>query len=123
VNHPTSYWVPAHGPRVFVEQVDCVSGVGYDRADAAGATAVRFHHIHHVVSNKGVFDFGAPAHSVRSRAPPPGVTVDGVQELTSFELVVPDDVAESRVPTDEELRLIRDVLDPANARAAEVPDE
>jgi len=122
VNHPTSYWVPAHGPRVFVEHVDCVSGVGYDRADAAGATAVRFHHIHHVVSNKGVFDFETPDHSMRIRSLHPGVTVDEVQELTSFELVVPDDVPESRLPTDEELQLIREVLDPANARAAEVPD-
>ena len=41
VNHPTSYWVPQHSPRVFVEQVDCVSGVGYDRAAAAGPTAIR----------------------------------------------------------------------------------
>ena len=122
VNHPTSYWVPAHGPRVFVEQVDCVSGVGYDRADAAGATAVRFHHIHHVVSNKGVFDFETPDHAMRIRSLHPGVTVDEVQELTSFPLVVPSDVPESRLPTDEELRLIREVLDPANARAAEVPD-
>ena len=43
----------------------------------------------------------------------PGVTVDDVQELTAFPLVVPDDVPESRLPTDEELRLIREVLDPA----------
>ncbi len=41
VNHPTSYWVPQHGPRVFVEQVDCVSGVGYDRAAAAGPIGER----------------------------------------------------------------------------------
>ena len=29
VNHPTSYWVPDHTVRTFVEQVDVVSGVGY----------------------------------------------------------------------------------------------
>src|SRR5687768_8654372 len=28
VNNRTSYWVPKHGKRVFVEQVDIVSGVG-----------------------------------------------------------------------------------------------
>ncbi len=28
VNNRTSYWVPKHSPRVFVEQVDIVSGVG-----------------------------------------------------------------------------------------------
>ena len=36
VNHPTSYWVPDHSVRTFVEQVDVVSGVGYARAAAAG---------------------------------------------------------------------------------------
>ena len=29
VNHSTSYWVPNHSTRSFVEQVDVVSGVGY----------------------------------------------------------------------------------------------
>ena len=37
VNHPTSYWIPKHDLRSFVEKVDCVSGVGYDRAAAAVA--------------------------------------------------------------------------------------
>ena len=37
VNHPTSYWVPDHTVRTFVEQVDVVCGVGYARAAAAGA--------------------------------------------------------------------------------------
>jgi acyl CoA:acetate/3-ketoacid CoA transferase beta subunit len=122
VNHPTSYWVPAHGPRVFVERVDCVSGVGYDRAAAAGATASRYHHVHHVVSNLGIFDFATPDHSMRIRSLHPGVSVEQVQELTGFPLVVPDEVATTRLPTDEELTLIREVLDPGNARAAEVPD-
>lgn len=36
VNHRTSYWVPKHGKRVFVESVDVVSGVGYDNAAKAG---------------------------------------------------------------------------------------
>jgi len=122
VNHPTSYWVPAHGPRVFVATVDCVSGVGYDRAAAAGSTASRFHHVHHVVSNKGVFDFETPDHSMRIRSLHPGVTVEEVQDLTGFPLVVPADVPTTRAPTVEELRLIREVLDPAGARTAEVPD-
>ncbi len=39
VNHPTSYWVPNHSTRSFVEQVDVVSGVGYARA--AGGRARR----------------------------------------------------------------------------------
>src|SRR5690606_32685044 len=60
VSHATSYWVPNHSPKVFVEQVDVVSGVGYDRAAAAGPAAQRFHEIRRVVSNLGVFDFATP---------------------------------------------------------------
>ena len=34
VNHPVSYWIPRHSPRVFTEHVDMVCGVGYDRDEA-----------------------------------------------------------------------------------------
>ena len=37
LNHTTSYWVPAHTAKVFVDQVDVVSGVGNDRAAKLGA--------------------------------------------------------------------------------------
>lgn len=120
VNHPTSYWVPNHTSRVFVDHVDCVSGVGYDRAAAAGPGASEFHEIRRVVSNKGVFDFETPDHAMRLRSVHPGVAVDEVVESTGFPLVIPDDVAETRLPTDEELHLIRDVLDPQSLRDAEV---
>jgi acyl CoA:acetate/3-ketoacid CoA transferase beta subunit len=120
VNHPTSYWVPTHTARVFVPEVDCVSGVGYDRAASAPGTVSEFHEIRRVVSNKGVFDFRTPDHSMRLRSVHPGVSVDDVVENTGFPLVIPDEVAESRLPTDEELHLIRDVLDPNDLRASEV---
>lgn len=120
VNHPTSYWVPNHTSRVFVERVDCVSGVGYDRAAAAGPSASEFHEIRRVVSNKGVFDFETADRSMRLRSLHPGVTVDDVVENTGFELVIPADVPQTRRPTDDELHLIREVLDPDNLRDAEV---
>jgi acyl CoA:acetate/3-ketoacid CoA transferase beta subunit len=121
VNNPTSYWVPQHSSRVFVESVDCVSGVGYDRAAAAGPSATRFHEIRVVVSNKAVLDFATPDHSMRIRSLHPGVTVDEVIENTGFPLTVPDDVPTTRLPTTEDLQIIRDVLDPNNLRNAEVP--
>ena len=40
-------------------------------------------------------------------------------EATGFDLVVPDEVPESRLPTDIELQLIREVLDPGGLRKAE----
>jgi acyl CoA:acetate/3-ketoacid CoA transferase beta subunit len=119
VNHPTSYWVPDHSVRTFVEQVDVVSGVGYARAAAAGAGATRFHDIRRVVSNLGVFDFETPDRTMRLRSRHPGVTVDDIVAATGFELAVPADPAETRVPTPEELDIIW-TLDPGSARDREV---
>lgn len=121
LNHTTSYWVPNHSPRVFVEQVDFVSGVGYDRAAKAGAEAARFHEIRVVVTNLAVLDFATPDNAMRVRSVHPGVTVDEVLAATGFDLVVPDDLAETRVPTSDELQLIG-TLDPDGTRSKEVPD-
>ena len=121
INDPTSYWVPNHSTKVFVQHVDVVTGIGYDRAAELGPTAARFHRIPRVVSNLGVFDFETPQHTMRLRSVHPGVTVDEVVAATGFELDLPDDVPESREPTAEELLLIRDVLDPDDLRSEEVP--
>jgi acyl CoA:acetate/3-ketoacid CoA transferase beta subunit len=121
VNNVTSYWVPNHNRRVFVDSVDVVTGVGYDRAAAAGAAATRHHRLRHVVTNLGVLDFETPEHRMRLRSVHPGVTVDDVVAATGFALVVPDDVPTTRLPTDEELALL-ERIDPDGARYAEVPD-
>lgn len=124
INHTTSYWVPNHSPRVFVESVDVVCGIGYDRAAELGPVASRFHEVRHVVSNLGVFDFqatdseGIP--TMRLRSVHPGVTVDEVVEATGFELVVPAEVPDTRLPTLDELAEI-ERLDPAGLRHREVP--
>ncbi len=119
VNHPVSYWVPRHSPRVFVDRVDMVSGVGYDRA-AATPTAGRFLDLRRVVTNLAVLDFATPDHRLRLASVHPGVTVDDVVAATGFELVVPDEVPETRPPTAEELDLMDTVIDPAGSRHREV---
>ncbi len=120
VNHPTSYWIPKHDLRSFVEKVDCVSGVGYDRAAAAGPSASEFHEIRRVVTNLAVLDFETPDNSMRLRSVHPGVSVDEVISATGFALVQPDVVPETRSPTGEELALLDSVLDPDKMREAEV---
>jgi len=121
VNDATSYWIPAHGPRVFVPAVDVVTGVGYDRAAAAGPAASRFHGLRRVVTNLAVLDFDTPDHRMRLRSVHPGVSVEDVVAATGFELVLPDSVETSRLPTDVELGLL-ERIDPAGERYAEVPD-
>jgi acyl CoA:acetate/3-ketoacid CoA transferase beta subunit len=108
----TSYWIPRHSPRVFVDRVDMVSGIGWDR----GA-----HEIRVVVTDLAVLDFATPDRRMRLRSVHPGVGVDEVVAATGFDLVIPDEVPETRRPTDEELRVLREVLDPGGLRDREVP--
>lgn len=125
INHTTSYWVPNHSPRVFVESVDVVCGVGYDRASALGPVASRFHEVRRVVSNLAVFDFeatdadGVP--TMRLRSVHPGVTLEQVVEATGCEVVVPDDVPTTPEPSAEQVAEI-DRLDPKGLRHQEVPE-
>jgi acyl CoA:acetate/3-ketoacid CoA transferase beta subunit len=112
ISHDTSYWIPNHSPRVFVERVDFVSGVGHDK-DPPG-------HPRFVVSNLGVFDFETPDHSMRIRTLHPGVSVDEVRDNTGFELIVPDDVPSTRDATDEELQILREVIDRGDLRKTEI---
>ena len=118
VNHTTSYWIPNHSPRVFVEHVDFVSGVGYDRAAAAGAE--EFHEIRDVVTNLAVLDFSPADRTMHVRSVHPGVAADDVAAATGFELHGLEQAPPTREPTHEELRLLRDVLDPDRSAAAEV---
>jgi acyl CoA:acetate/3-ketoacid CoA transferase beta subunit len=111
VNHPVSYWVPRHSPRVFVPRVDMVSGVGYDR----GACELRV-----VVTNLAVLDFGGTERVMRVRSVHPGVEVGEVAAATGFPLAVPDEVPVTRWPTAAELDLIRTRLDPDGARDKEL---
>ena len=111
VNHPVSYWIGRHSPRVFVEHVDMVCGVGYDR----GARELRV-----VVTNLAVLDFGGPERTMRLRSVHPGVQVADVVAATGFPLAVPDQVPVTRAPAAAELELIRTRLDPAGAREREL---
>ncbi|OBG35854.1 cholesterol ring-cleaving hydrolase subunit IpdB [Mycobacterium sp. E3198] len=119
INHATSYWVGNHSKRVFCEKVDIVCGIGTDKVDADNP-AFRFAKVYRVVSNLGVFDFAGPGGTMRALSLHPGVSADDVRENTSFEIDGLDSAEESRLPSDEELRLIREVVDPKALRDREI---
>jgi acyl CoA:acetate/3-ketoacid CoA transferase beta subunit len=118
VNHATSYWIARHSPRVFVEQVDVVTGVGPARARAAGVD--RFQDLRRIVTDLAVLDFTGPGGTVALASLHPGITITQVVEATGFALHIPADVPQTRLPTDEELRLVRERLDPHGLRDREV---
>lgn len=119
INHATSYFVGNHSTRVFTDNVDIVSGIGWDKIDPANP-AFRFANVYRVVSNLGVFDFNGPEHQMRAVSLHPGVEPDQVAENTSFEVHGLDSAETTRVPDAEEQRLLREVIDPTGLRDREV---
>ena len=119
INHATSYWVGNHSKRVFCDEVDIVSGIGWDKVDP-GNPAYRFADIHQVVTNFGVFDFGGPVHTMRALSLHPGVEPDEVAANTSFDVHGLADAERTRLATMDELTLIRERIDPKTLRDKEV---
>jgi hypothetical protein len=105
---------------VFIEKIDVVSGIGYDRAAELGDWVKEHHELRRVVTNLAVLDFGGPDHHMRLLSVHPGVTVDDVVAATGFELALADTVEETRPPTPEETEVIAR-LDPKGMRNQEVP--
>ena len=119
INHTTSYWIAGQSPRVFVDHVDFVSGIGTDRAAGVGARATD-HELRAVVTDLAVLDLRGPDGRMRIVSTHPGVSVDDVQAASAFELAVADEVATTPAPTAEQQDLI-DRFDPRGARYREVP--
>ncbi|MBN6191979.1 hypothetical protein JQN58_34420 [Aneurinibacillus sp. BA2021] len=116
-NHRVDYWVARHSPRVFVESVDMVSGVGTDRAAEAG---LEHHRLGVIVTNLAVLGFDTDG-IVTVLSVHPGVDPQLVADSTGFALDA-SAAPLTRTPDAEELRLIRDVLDPRGTRSREVAD-
>jgi glutaconate CoA-transferase subunit B len=113
-------YVTEHDPRVFVDELAFRTGTGHIEADAwrrrvgaPGGGPVS------VTTPLCVFDFDTPDRSARLRSIHPGVSVDEVLTATGFEVTVPAVVPESQPPTVEELRVLREVVDPLGTRKTE----
>jgi acyl CoA:acetate/3-ketoacid CoA transferase beta subunit len=105
-------YVPRHSRVTFVEQVDFVSGMGHvpERKRGRGPN--------YLITDLGQFDWTNGR--MRLTHTHPGVTVDAVQKKTGFPLEVAPDVSETPPPSDEEIRLLREQIDPLNVRKLEV---
>lgn len=121
ISHKTSYWIPRHNLKSFVDTVDIVSGVGYDRAKALSRVNSQYHNIHRVITNLAVMDFETRDNKMRLRSLHPGVKLEDVVKNTGFKLHLPEHLPESRIPTDDELTLLRETIDPNNFGQKEVP--
>ncbi|MCK9459037.1 MAG: 3-oxoacid CoA-transferase [Proteobacteria bacterium] len=66
-----------------------------------------------VITQLAVYDFNPATCRMRLFSLHPGVKVDDVRESAGFEIEIPESYGESPTPTADELRLLRDVIDPS----------
>ncbi len=100
-------------PRSFVDRLDFRTSPGHsgdpehDRArgwSGSGPTSV--------VTDLGTYGFDAATGEMTLLTLHPSVTIDDVRANTGWEPKVADDLGETTPPSDEELRLLREELDP-----------
>jgi glutaconate CoA-transferase, subunit B len=104
-----------HDPKKFVEKLDFLTTPGYLTGPGAREAAglPRGSGPHRVITELAVLDFHATTRRMRVLSLHPGVTRGQVDAATGFRLEETDSVAETAPPTDEELRLLREEVDPA----------
>ncbi|MDA9141148.1 ketoacid CoA transferase [Gammaproteobacteria bacterium] len=112
INHKNSIFIPNHSVKTFVEgEVDMVSGMGFKNKDLSnGKFEIKL-----VVTNLGVFDFSGENNNLQLLSLHPDVNVDDVVTNTGFDVLIKSDEITS-MPSNEELTLIREVLDPQGFR-------
>ena len=119
ISHANSYFLPSHDQRGFVAgEVDYVCSVGYNPARWPGGVKPKHLDLRKVITNLAVMDFGGKADAIRVVSLHPGVTFDEVQAATGFALERAAEIAVTPAPSAEQLRLIRDKLDPKGLRAS-----
>ena len=112
INHKNSIFIPNHSVKTFVNgEVDMVSGMGYKNKQLSNG---KFE-IKVVVTNLGVFDFNGIDNSMQLLSLHPGASVDDVKLNTGFEISISSETI-TPMPSEEELTLIREVLDPKGIR-------
>ena len=122
VSNANSMFIPNHGKRTLVAgEVDMVGGVGYNPARWPGGAKPRFLDLRRIISNLAVMDFRGPNNQVRVISLHPGVSFEEVQDNTGFELAVADGLGVTPPPTDAQLAIIRERLDPHDLRATVFP--
>jgi acyl CoA:acetate/3-ketoacid CoA transferase beta subunit len=109
-------YVPRHSRLTFVPQLDFLSGLGHNKARTRGSGP------QYLVSDLGQFDFNGddPEHSMRLISFHQGASIKRIQAKTGFEIEIAPNVQETPPPTEEELYLLRDEIDPLRIRRLEL---
>ena len=101
-----------HQKRRFVEKVDFVTSPGFLRGNNTRAeSGLPTGGMMRVVTDLALFGFDETSKRMKVMALNPGVTREQVQDNTGFSLIFDDDTGVTAPPTDQELKVLRE-LDP-----------
>jgi glutaconate CoA-transferase, subunit B len=104
-------YVPRHSRVTFVPELDFISGLGHHPARKYGAGP------RYLISDLGQFDyFGGRMRLISYH---PGVSIPQIQARTGFELDIAAGIGETPPPDPEEIRLLREEIDPLGIRKLE----
>jgi hypothetical protein len=104
-------YVTRHSRVTFVQKLDFISGLGHVSHRRRGRGPV------YLVSDLGQFDFADGR--MRLTHLHPGVTLERVRAKTGFDLSVASPLRSTEPPRANELRLLREVIDPLGIRKLE----
>jgi glutaconate CoA-transferase subunit B len=112
-------YTPRHDTRTFVSSEDLffISGVGFPdgKSSICGGSGPQC-----VITNLAYLDFDDKTKRMRLNSIHPGIELETVKKSTGFDLLIPKNLAETIPPTNKELELLRNKVDPLNIRKLEV---
>lgn len=112
-------YFPRHTRRIFVEEVDFVSALGYGDGSAQARAEMLGSGPYKVITSLGIFGFDQETKAMKLLSLHPGVTEDDVRQNTSFEIIIPEAVSKTEPPSEQEAELIRTRIDPLGLRDIE----
>ena len=103
-----------HDSRRFVEKVDFITSPGYLTGPGAREAAglPRNSGPYKVITDLGVMGYDEETKRMRVEQLHPGVTFEMIQENTGFEMLKADHIEETEEPTQLELKILREEVDP-----------
>lgn len=104
-------YVPRHSRLTFAEQIDFVSGLGHVAQRRSGCGP------RYLITDLGQFDWHEG--KMRLTTVHPGADIKRVRRKTGFEVLVVEDLGETVPPDEEDLRLLREEIDPLGTRKLE----
>jgi len=113
---------PTHDKRAFVEKLPFITACGWTKesglrpGDKDRFGYPRVGGPDRIVTNLAVLGFDDQTRNMKLESIHPGVDVEQVVENTGFDLLIPDNVPTTTPPTEVEVKLLREKIDPIGVR-------